>query len=167
MEITPYIDVRHYADQLGLDLPLSVVVLPFNLEEAEAVGDLTYWGSAPDVTKLLRQQNIPVSPLTAEPLTTRRDHDHTLVLPALFFASSFLSENGAIISVALGVLANYATQMLQGVTGSPNVRLTVAVETNKTTKTTTTVSVKRIDYDGPPSGLVEVAKIAETIHVEP
>ena len=159
MEPTDFIDVRSLVSSLKLTVPDGITVLPNNLNEASNSSELIYSGSATAVLKLFRDHDqVCANPLTAEPLPMRRDHDYTIVFPTLFFGAAYLSQNPQVMSVALSVIANYATQMMQGVQGGGNIKLSVAVETTKTK------TVKKIDYDGPPSGLPEVAKIAKTIH---
>lgn len=158
MEPTDFIDVRSRIAALGLSLPSGMVVLPYNLDDATQPSELIYAGSASAVLKVLRTSGKVAAAITEEPLTMRRDHDFTIVLPTLFFAAAYLSDNPHAISVALGVIGNYATQMMQGIPSGGRVKLSVAVETTKTK------TVRKIDYDGPPSGLAEVAKLAETIY---
>ena len=158
METTDFIDVRSRIAELDLDQPTGLAILPNNLDSAESQADFVYAASSETITKLLRTNDLQIEALSPRPLTTRRDHDYTLVLPTLFVAAAYLSENPNAISVALGVIANYATQMMQGVRGGGRVRASITVETAKTK------SVKRIDYEGPPSGLSDMAKLVESTH---
>jgi hypothetical protein len=158
MEAIEDIDVRSRIAELAVKQPDGIAILPANLETATSESDFVYAGSAEDVAKLLRQSGLRVQSLSPHPLPTRRDHDVTLVLPTLFVAAAYLSENPNAISVTLSVIANYAMQMMQGIPRGGKVRLSVSVETTKTKV------VKRIDYEGPPTGLSEVTKLAETVH---
>jgi len=159
MEPTEFIDVRSCLRGLELSLPDGIVVLPYNLDDASDASELTYAGLSSAVLKLFRTtEGLDAAPITEEPLPMRRDRDVTIDLPILFFAATYLSRNPHAISVVLNVIGNYATQMMQGIPGAGKVKLSVAVEATKTKRAT------KIDYDGPPSGLHEVAKIAETIH---
>jgi hypothetical protein len=160
METTDFIDVRSRIAELELDQPTRLAILPDNLESAESPANFVYAASSEDVTKLLRTNGLQIEALSPRPLTTRRDNDYTIVLPTLFVAAAHLTENPDSISVVLGVIANYATRRMQGVPGGGKVRASIAVETTKTK------SVKRIDYEGPPSGLSEMAKLVESTHGE-
>lgn len=158
MEVTDFINVRSRIAELEIKQPEGIAILPCNLQTATSQSDFIYAGSADDVAKLFRTSELRVRTLSPQPLVTRRDHDIKLVLPMLFVTAALLSENPSAISVALSVIANYATHVLQGVSRGGKVRLSVIVETTKTKST------KRIDYEGPPSGLCEIARLAETIH---
>ena len=158
MEITDYIDVRTRIDELGLRQPDGIAILPTNLPVATSSEDLIYAASAEDVVKLLRSREMSVDVVSPQPFPRQRNHDFTLVLPVLFVATSYYSQNPQAIAVALGVVANYATHMLQGFHGGGKVRLNVVVETTKTK------SVKRIEYEGPASGICDIARIVEQIN---
>ncbi len=107
MEATDFIDVRSCVEQLNLTLPDSIVVLPYNLDDVSDVSDLLYAGSAPAVIKLLRTNDrVDVAAITDEPILTRRDHDVTIVLPTLFFAAAYLSQNPHACSKAVADIAS-------------------------------------------------------------
>ena len=159
MEPTDFIDVRSKIDELKLRQPNSVSILPYNLESASSASELLDPGSTSAVVKLLRTSDeVEFETLSEEPLPIRRDHDSTIVLPTLFFAACYVTQNPHAIAIALNVVGNYATQMLQGIPSGGRVRLSVVVEATKSK------TVKKLDYEGPPSGLAEVARIAEAVH---
>lgn len=158
MQQTDFIDIRSQVKAFDLTLPECILVLPDNIESAIDPSEFIYSASAPTVLKLFRKSDdVGVLALTEEPLTTRRDHDYTIVFPILFFGATYLSQNPDAISITLNIISNYITQMLQGIPSGGKVKLSIAIEKTKS-KTTT-----KIDYDGSPSGLPEILKIVEQL----
>ncbi len=153
-----FFDVRDRLAELGVASSSGIVVLPGNLESAEAKTDFVYASSSTDLLKLFRLNNIEASSPSAEPLTERRNHDYTLYLPILFYSAAYLSENPQAMSMTLGVISNYATDFLTGYVGGGKVDISFAIETHKTK----TKSVKKYSYSGPPEQISTLLKCVES-----
>lgn len=77
--------------------------------------------------------------------------------PVIFVGGSLLSQNPTLVSVALGVVANYATEILRGrPLGRQTASLTVAVETQDG-------ETRRVDYSGPPDGIAELSDVIRAL----
>jgi len=143
--------------ELGLIRPVSVCILPSNFLGAEKQDDLFFAASAPDLKVRLRHAGVFLEKITPEGLKIpyRDDRDNTLVLPTLFLAACYLSENPNLLNIAIGVVANYVTDFFKGKCGAKRVKCSVHVE--RTDKKT----VKKIDYDGDSE---QFGKFIETIN---
>lgn len=88
-----------------------------------------------------------------------QENDFTLILPCIVVTALAVSENPAAVSVALGIVANYATSFFKGITGKPKVRFEVLVEESGRKKT------KKITYEGDPAGIEPLADVVRaTFH---
>lgn len=148
-----FVDISQQAAALGLADPERVAFLPRNFETATTRDHLMREESEATVRKLWRQAGIEVESIDPDDLDVPVVHerDLTWIGPTIVFGIAYLSENPNLVSVALGVIANYLTDIFKGVSPKPNVKLKVVV---KTTKTTTT---RQLDYEGDPSGLTQLA----------
>lgn len=149
-------DVSSRFALLGLKRPTGICILPNNYLYAEKTDDLFLAVSAPDIKVRLRQAGVPPETIIPDgvKIPYRDDRDSTLVLPTLFVAACYLSQNPDVLNVALGVVANYVTDFFKGRSGANRVKCSVHVET------TDKKTVKNIEYDGDPE---QFAKIVEAI----
>ena len=70
--------------------------------------------------------------------------------------ASLYSQNQALVSVALNVLGNYATDFFKGIGGTHEVDLNIVVgKANRT--------FKKITYRGPIEGLKDLAKVIREV----
>lgn len=77
-----------------------------------------------------------------------------MVSPILFVCAALYSQNPSAVSVALSVVANYATDLLKGVGNrEENAKLDIVVETKGTSM------FKKISYEGPADGIKSLAEV--------
>ena len=163
IETIDYLDVEQRSLALGIKAPEGFCILPRRFEHAQTVSDLCHESSALDVKALLRQANLPIT--IYQPDGTQipylQENDNTWIGPVLFFSMATLIENPHILGVALGVIANYATDIFRGSPEPGRARLSVVIETSttKTTKKTT----KKIDYDGPHDKINDILSFIKDI----
>ena len=81
------------------------------------------------------------------------------VLPTLFFSALLLSENPAIVSISLGVIANFLTDRIKQIGGQQTGKLDIIIEIKKNKSKT----YKKISYEGPIDGLSKLADIVEEV----
>jgi hypothetical protein len=75
------------------------------------------------------------------------------VAPTLFVSGLMLSQNPMAISLALNVMASYASDLFKGIRSDPNVKLTV-VHAQERAKMS-----REVHYEGPASGLAALVEI--------
>lgn len=155
-KISDYVHVANRAKELGCVTPTGITVLPENFENAASRSELLFGSEAATIRKLLKS-DVPMGSLLPTGERAPAIHNkHFEWAPAIFVSAALLSENPNAISVALGIVSNYATDFFKG-RPSRKVKLTVVVETKKDR------SCKRIDYEGDASGLASLANIVRQL----
>jgi hypothetical protein len=157
VDITEYISVSNRASELGCPIPGGLAFLPRNFESAASRQELVHDHEVPTLRKVLRQASIPETPLDPAgqrfPQLAQKGFEEW-VGPTLFVSFSFLTQNPHLISIALGVLGNYITDALKGISGPKVAKLDIVVQTRRG-------SCRRIHYEGPVAGLDEMPTAIE------
>jgi hypothetical protein len=114
--ITNFVSVRQRAADLGCSAPQTMTILPSNFAAAPTAADFLRASEAATVRTLFRINSIPVEELLAAgDFPNYVEHnDFEWVVPTLFIPAALLSQNPELVSLALGVLANYITDFLRG-----------------------------------------------------
>jgi hypothetical protein len=120
--------------------------------------DHVYSSTVDSVVKLLKQNEVPVETLDPIDATTALQDNRGLdwIVPTFVVSGSLVTQNPMLISVALGVIANYVTDLLKGLKSDPVVKLNI-IQTAADVK-----KAQRICYEGPVSGMSGVEKILKT-----
>ena len=159
VETTQVESVLERATALGLSPPTFLALLPRNFFDADDRADLIHESNATTIRKLWKRNKISETPLEPPevvfPVVVERSADW--VAPTVFVSSMLLTSNPALVSLAIGVIANYATDFLKGRVAKPTVRLDVVVETTKSK------SFRRISYTGPVDGLNNLPDIVREV----
>jgi len=160
--VSGYCNVAARARTLGLNVPNGIAFLPRNFVEAKGPGELLHESSVQTVRSLFRQNAIPETRLELEgqKILCIQENEFALVLPTLFVSSLILSQNPHLLSIALNIIANYATHFFKGIPGRSRVVLDVVVE-EKSKR-----SSKKIHYEGEVGGLKEIRDIAGKVFTD-
>ena len=155
-----FVDVAQRARDLGCRVPTGLAILPRNFESAAGKDELLHESEAPTVRILWRRAGLVEMPIEAEgerfPQISEESFEEW-VGPTVFVSAALLSENPAILSVALGIISNYLTEWFRGIpTGRRKARLDVVVEVGKR-------QYRRLHYEGPVEGLEDLAAIAREV----
>lgn len=155
--ISDFATVADKLDELGCNFPSGIAILPVNFESASTVKELRQASEAATVKTLFRTANVPYGDIVGrnERLPYIQNNAFEWIAPTLFISAALLAENPAGISVALSVIANYATDFFKGMTGDKNIKLDVVVEKSNSK------TCKKVSYEGPPDGLKDLASIIE------
>jgi len=159
VQIFDFVDVEEKAEALGCNIPTGMALLPRNFESAESKDALVHERSAWTVRTLFRDNGIAETPLEREGEIFYGVVEKGLgewILPIIFVSSALLNQNPHIISIALGVISNYVTDLFRRIPDYKNVKLDIVIETGKKTYI-------KVSYEGPVSGLEEVERIATKI----
>ncbi|MGD0207474.1 MAG: hypothetical protein ABSC89_07715 [Verrucomicrobiota bacterium] len=154
--VTEYCDVSERARALGINEPTGLALLPRNFVDANGASDLLHESSVQTVRSLFRQNRINETRIEkdGQKIPTIQENEFSLILPTLFVGGLILTGNPHLLSIALNVISNYATDFFKGITGRKKVELDVIVQ-NKNGK-----GSKKIHYEGGPEGLKEITEIA-------
>ncbi len=155
--IESFVDVRARAAQLGCEVPEGLALLPGNFESAEARQDLVHDASGLTVRALWRSQGLEETRL--EPgdelwPATQKDAGEWLG-PTIFIGTALWSENPEAINVALGVVANYVTDLFRG-TPRDQHRATLNIVLESESGET-----QKLQYSGPPEGIRDLPDVVK------
>lgn len=153
--ISEYIDVRQRISELGCISPTGLALLPSNFETASAVSDFRQVSESATVRTLLRTSEVPLDEIFSKDRRPPyvQNNSFEWVAPTLFVSVGVLSQNVSYLSVALSVIANYATDFFKGMSGDNEVKMDIVVERSKSNV------CKKITYKGPPEGLKDLPEI--------
>jgi hypothetical protein len=147
--------VAERAATLGCAIPDGLALLPLNFDTAATAADFLYDSPAATIRTLFRINQIPLQDIL--PPGTQRRHlsykNADWVGQTLFIGSALLSDNGNLLSLALGVLSNYLTDFFKGMGKAPAIKMDLVIE--KTHDRT----YKRLKYEGTPEGLASLPEI--------
>ena len=154
--VTDYCDVPEKARSLNINEPTGLAILPRNFLVAKTADELLHESSVQSIRSLFRQNGISETRIEKEgqKIPNIQENEFSLLLPTLFVTNLILTENPVLLSIALNIISNYATDFFKGITGKQKVKLDVIVQ-NKNGK-----GSKKIHYEGDSEGLKEITKIA-------
>lgn len=127
---------------------LSILILP----SADHNNKIIYPETSLAVQKILRQNNIASNLALEQPNEVAFLHNRSSDWfgPTLFFSASLLSQNPDIISICINLISSYIYDVFKHTYNDPNIKISVVINKN---------GIKKIDYDGPISGLNAIEKI--------
>ena len=154
--ISDYIDVSKKIADLGCRYPQGMALLPINFESATSRGEFLQASESATIKKLLRAQAVPLDDIVdrSERPPYIKNKSHEWVAPIIFVSASMYAQNQMLVSVALNVLGNYATDFFKGTHATHDVNLNIVVE--KKNKT-----YKKISYKGPVEGLKDLSQVIQ------
>lgn len=153
-----YVRVDSRAIELGCQTPRGITILPENFESAVNYSELRQRSEAATVRTLFRTNGVPLAEVLdpSRPVPYIQNNGIEWVGPMLFVSSALMSENPTAVSVAVGVLANYLTDFFKGISGKPEVSVTIVVERRKDH------TCKQISYKGSVDGLSSLPDIVKS-----
>jgi hypothetical protein len=152
VNVTEYVRVTDRASELGCLIPTRLAILPENFPRVAARQDLLFGSEAATMRKLFRNNNFPLDDiLPADERVGSIHNKHFEWAPLLFISFALLSENPHAVSVALGIISNYATEFFKGLPGH-KVKLNVVIEKKNR-------DCKMLSYEGDVAGLNSLPEI--------
>lgn len=155
INVIDYIDVPEKLYATGCNNVSDFAILPLNFEIAANIDEFRHASESATVRTLFRNNSIPLTDILPADKKAAYVQNNAFewVSPLLFVSSALLSHNPHLISIALGVIANYVTDFYKGITGKPEVKIEIVVERSKSK------TCKKISYQGPPEGLINLADV--------
>jgi hypothetical protein len=163
VEITDHIAVRERAEALGCVLPDGIAILPSNFSTAAARSEFLLPSEAATVRSLYRSHNLPLGELlpSGERPAYIQNNSFDWIAPTFFISASMMTENPALVTVALNVLSSYVADFLRGrPSAERTVKLDVIVEKKGDRL------CKKLHYEGEPSGLDNLPSIIQKLFDE-
>jgi hypothetical protein len=161
-QISDYADIVHRAQYLGCQIPSGIAILPRNFATAQSAEELLFESETPTVRVLWRKAGVVETPILTTSQKTAQISEKSFeawIAPTIFVSLSLLSQNPGLVSVALGVISNYLTDLFKGFTDKRNVRLDIIVETKNK-------GYKNIHYEGPVDGLKDLPSIVREVGLD-
>jgi hypothetical protein len=155
VELSPFFDVRHRASELGCAIPDGLALLPRNFATAETRGGLIHDAEGLSVRAAWRSEGIAEARLKpdGELWPAAQENAADWIGPTIFLGSSLWVSNPALVSVALGVVSNYVTDLFRGRPPAEcraSLSLVIEDESGET---------RRLDYHGSPAGIAELPNV--------
>lgn len=159
--ITDYVNVATKMADLGCLYPQQgLALLPVNFESATSIADLLQASETATIRKLLLAEGLPVDDIVdrSQRPPYIKNKQYEWVAPTIFVTASLYSRNPAFVSVALSVLANYATDFFKGESGTHEVKLDIVLEKKKSE------TYLRVSYGGPIAGLSKLPEVIREVN---
>lgn len=150
-DVTQYIDTGDPTDK-------EILILPNNFEITKQ--DYYYSSTLPTIKKLAKENKVLFRIIgDSEDQKLLEQRGIEWYGPILLVGSLFYSQNPQMVSVALGMIANYLSNIFMGQNDArANLDVLVRNDEKKTTK--------RVSYKGPVGGLTEVNEAIKSVMSE-
>lgn len=150
-----YCDVRARLAELGCKELNGFTFLPGCFEEAQHISELRKSLEALTIKKLLVSADLPYDEILPSELNLLivQNNSVDMELPTLFITAGLLAENSAVVNVALGIIANYVTDVFKGSISAAKVKMKFVWESSDG-------RYRSMDYEGPAG---ELSKVMDAI----
>jgi hypothetical protein len=154
--------VAERAAAMGCVLSEGLIILPANFGTAATPEEFLYEATGATVRTLFRTNHIPLQDLLSPGMPRRQISYKSAewVGPTLFVSYAVLSDNGTLLNIALGVVANYLTDFFRGAGKTPTIKLDYIVEK------TPNREYKRLKFEGPPEAIPSLREAIQAIRDE-
>jgi hypothetical protein len=159
VDVTEYANVGKKIVDLGCRCPDRMALLPVNFESATSITELLQASEAATVRKLFLAAGLPLDEIVDRSLRPPylKKKSFEWVAPILFVSAALYSQNPDLVSLALNIMGNYATEFLKGTGGTRSVKVDIVVEKRRNE------TYKRISYQGPPAGLKDLSGVIREV----
>jgi hypothetical protein len=156
--VSGYPDVRERALQLGCNSPTGIAIIPKNFTTAATKQALVHQQSTPIIRALWQQAGIVETRIekSGDIFPTVQEKTLEWIGPIIFFSAAIISQNQDLISISLGILSNYLTDLFKGMQRNKGIILDIVVEKTKGKQ------YKHIHFEGSLSELQQ-AKLDELV----
>lgn len=156
--VEEYIDIRKRLEELDCSQPKGIAILPENFEHASDRLELHQSTAAITLTKLLRQHGLLVSDLygAKDPPQFMIERSYSELIPTIFITSALISEHPDAVSMILNSIESFCRTQVTFARKNTHVKFAILKETQRSS------SYLKINYEGPESGIKEIAKIVES-----
>lgn len=133
IQFTKYVDIQKKALELDCNVPTGLAILPRNFETAVSKEELLHEDSTITIRSLWRQNKITETRLEGEghKFPSIQEKSFEWIGPTIFISTSLITQNPALVNVALSVLANYVTDFFKGHVGERTISINLVFENVK------------------------------------
>lgn len=157
-EVRDYVSVSEKLQNLGLEVPSGIAILPDNLATANSIAGLRQQVESDTVRTILRANNIAYVEVfddSNQPPYVQQ-YASEWFGPTLFISAGLLSNDPNTLSVILGLISSYLYDLFKGGDKGNKASLNVVFQQADG-------SCKQVHYSGPPDGLREVAEVVREL----
>ena len=110
------------------------------------------------IKKLLLLDNLPYADVSRQndPPKYVTEHSADLILPTIFISGALLSQNPQLVSLALNIISNYATDIFKGMRSEQTVKIDFVSETAEG-------GYKNLSFEGSPQAIPEVMPLFQEL----
>jgi hypothetical protein len=161
VQVTPYVDVKQRCVELNCNIPTGLALLPRNFDTVTSKELLIYGSHVSRVRSLWQQAGIVETPIErpGDDIWAVTEKEADWIVPTILIGASFLCQNSHLVSIALGVIANYLTDLFKGNSASRTASVNLVVERMKDVRT----EYVRIQYEGGPEGIADLVNIVHEV----
>jgi len=146
-----YICIADRAAELGCHIPKNLAIMPENFDTAATRQELIVRGEGSTIRTLFKNSQLPLDdflPNGERPsFVHNKSHDWAAFI---FMSGALISSNPSAVSVALGIISNYLTDIFRG-TPDKKIKLDIAVERRSNSL------CKTLSYEGDAAGLENIS----------
>jgi hypothetical protein len=159
INVTDYANVGRKMADLGCRYPDRMALLPVNFESAASVAEFLQASESATVRKLFLAEGLPIDEIVdrSQRPPYIKNKSFEWAAPIIFVSAALYSQNPTAVTLALNVLANYATEFFRGYGPIAGVKLDVVVERKRNE------TYKRISYQGPIAGVKDLPEVIREV----
>ena len=148
-----FIRIADRVAELGCRMPTGFAVMPENFDTVSSRQELVVRGEGSTIRTLFRNAQLPLGDFLPNGEKLKFVHNKSHDWAAFIFVSgALLANDPSTVSVALGVISSYLTDIFKG-TPDRKIKLDIAVE-----RKGNQVS-KKLTYEGDAAGLANIAEL--------
>jgi hypothetical protein len=121
IQATEYLDVAKRAEELGLNVPTGLAILPNNFDTATSADELIHEGTTPTIRSLWRQSGVIETRLEKDgsklPQSAKKSADW--ISPIIFVSQAMLTN--AALPLTINLISSYLYDLLKGRHGKTQV----------------------------------------------
>lgn len=151
------VEIGYNLEKLSILTLPEIAFIPENLDTSEKTEEFIFTESIIELNKYFRAENLNIESLGGEPELLRSRKNADIYLPAIFIASSILSENPNTISVILNIISSFIYDNLRGTIGKKTAKIEFYIEKKEKGK------ISKIEYKGDAEGLKNLDKIIKSL----
>lgn len=137
-----------------------LLFVPNDLSEIESADGYVVRGEATTIAKILRNGGAPVGYLGGDGIKVRFAHNksHDWAAPAIFVATELLKNSPDMLSIAIDLIRDYASNLFQGAGSDRVIKADIVVERQGSG------TYCKVTYEGNPEGLHTITAMVEKVH---
>jgi hypothetical protein len=158
MEILDVPNLDSFISTNQISMNNNIILLPDNYNTIKDSSEAIFSSTTQTLKQLLNINSIKVNiPYDENKLILMDKRNNEWFGPILLFSTSILTQDPNLLSVTLGVISNYLTDIFKGTATETDAHLNIILYDENSKK------AKEIKYKGPIKGIKEITKTAKEL----